>query len=152
MSTEAKKVAKFQRGLRADIRHAFGGALSAEYAMVVHRAYTIMWDRNEWRAIQARKKGANSNQGSSNNKKRKWSADQGKKTQNSPPCGQCGRKHGGLCLAGKNVCYKCGQEGHRKQDCLRKQAALLAPEVTCFRCGQKGHTANRCTQQPQNRG
>ena len=54
------------------------------------------------------KKEANSNQGASNNKKRKWTANQGKKTEGRPPCGQCGKKHGGPCLAGKNVCFKCG--------------------------------------------
>ena len=32
VSTEARKAAKFQRGLRADIRQAFGGAMSVEYA------------------------------------------------------------------------------------------------------------------------
>ena len=95
-----------------------------EYATVVQRAYAIERDHNEWRATQAAKKGANSNQGSSNNKKRKWTTNQGKKIEDSLPCNQCGRKHGGLCLEGKNVCYKCGQEGHKKQDCPSKQVAL----------------------------
>ncbi|XP_052171561.1 uncharacterized protein LOC127787543 [Diospyros lotus] len=152
VSTEAKKAAKFQRGLRANIRHTFGGALSVDYATVVQRAYTIEWDRNEWRATQAAKKGTSTSQGSSNNKKKKWTVGQGNKIENNPQCGQCGRKHGGSCLARKNVCSQYGQEGHRKKDCLRNQAALPAPEVTCFRCRQKGHIANRCTQSPQNRG
>ena len=47
MSTEAKKVAKFQRGLHADIRHAFGGTQSMDYATVVQRAYTIERDHKE---------------------------------------------------------------------------------------------------------
>ena len=82
--------------------------MSIECATVVQRAYAIERDSNERRATQAAKKGANSNQGSSNNKKRKWITNQGKKIEDSPPCGQCGRKHGGPCLAGKNVCYQCG--------------------------------------------
>jgi len=87
VSTEAKKAAKFQSGLRAEIRHAFGGVMSMEYATIVQRAYAIERDQNEWRATQATKNGANSNQGSANNKKRKWIANQGKKTENSLPCG-----------------------------------------------------------------
>ena len=47
MSTEAKKVAKFQRGLRADFLHAFGGAQNVAYATVVQRAYAIERDHKE---------------------------------------------------------------------------------------------------------
>ena len=119
VSTEARKAAKFQRGLRADIRHAFGGAMSVDYATIVQRAYAIERDRNEWRATQVAKKGANLNQGSSNNKKRKRTGNQGKQTEDHPPCDQCGKKHGGPCLARKNVFYKC-EQGHRKRDCPRK--------------------------------
>ena len=49
VSTKAKKAAKFQRGLHMDIRHAFGGALSKDYATVVQGAYTIERDHNNWR-------------------------------------------------------------------------------------------------------
>ena len=48
VSTKAKKVAKFQRGLRANFCHAFGGAQSVAYATVVQRAYTVKRDRDEW--------------------------------------------------------------------------------------------------------
>ena len=82
-----------------------------QYAMVVQRAYAIEQDCNEWRVTQAAKKGANSNQGSSNNKKRKWIANQGNKTEDSPPCGQCGRKHGGLCLLGRTYVINVGKKG-----------------------------------------
>ena len=47
VSTEAEKAVKFQRGLRADICHTFGGALSEDYAIVVQRAYAIKRDYNE---------------------------------------------------------------------------------------------------------
>ena len=110
VSTEVRNAAKFQKGLRADIRHAFGGAMSVEYATVVQRAYAIERDRNEWRATQAAKKGANSNQGSSSNKKRKRIGNQGKQTEDHPPCAQYGKKHGGPYLVRQNVCYKYGQE------------------------------------------
>ena len=50
VSTEARKAAKFQRGLRADIRHAFGGGTSVEYATVIQRVYAMERDLNEWKA------------------------------------------------------------------------------------------------------
>ena len=56
VSTKARKAAKFQRALRADIRHAFGGAMSVDYATVIQRAYAIERDRNEWRGRRQRRK------------------------------------------------------------------------------------------------
>ena len=53
MSTEAKKVVKFQRGLCADIRQAFGGTQSVDYATVVQRAYAIERDRG-WHKMPRR--------------------------------------------------------------------------------------------------
>ncbi|XP_052209206.1 uncharacterized protein LOC127812723 [Diospyros lotus] len=83
VSTEAKKASKFQRGPRADIRHAFGGVQCKEYAVAVQRAYVVERDRNEWRAIQASKKGAGS---SFNGKKGKWAAGQGHSQGKEPLC------------------------------------------------------------------
>ena len=48
MSTEVRKTVKFQRGLRADIRHVFGGTRSVDYATIVQRAHAIKRDRDEW--------------------------------------------------------------------------------------------------------
>ena len=48
MSIEAKEATKFQRGLCADIRHAFGGTQSVDYAIVVQQAYAIKRDCDEW--------------------------------------------------------------------------------------------------------
>ena len=45
--TEVKKVEKFQRGLRADIRHALTRATILEYLTMVQRAYAIERDKTE---------------------------------------------------------------------------------------------------------
>ena len=36
---------------------------------------------------------------------------------NFPACKKCGRTHKGECLAGSNVCFKCGKPGHHARDC-----------------------------------
>ena len=37
-----------------------------------------------------------------------------------PSCARCGRKHKGVCLWGKNVCYRCGKPGHYLSNCRVK--------------------------------
>nr|AXI69408.1 Reverse Transcriptase [Olea europaea subsp. europaea] len=33
------------------------------------------------------------------------------------PCPKCGKTHRGVCLQGKNVCFRCGKPGHIFKDC-----------------------------------
>ncbi|KAL0555978.1 hypothetical protein IC582_004481 [Cucumis melo] len=37
-----------------------------------------------------------------------------------PACTTCGRVHGGRCLAGSGVCFRCRQPGHTADACLQK--------------------------------
>ena len=37
--------------------------------------------------------------------------------QSFNPCRHCGKRHGGICLAGQGRCYECGDFGHRKSEC-----------------------------------
>ena len=39
------------------------------------------------------------------------------------------------------VCYKCGEQGHRKPDCPN---AEKVPSAYCFACRQPGHTFAKC--------
>ena len=32
-------------------------------------------------------------------------------------CHKCGKNYKGECLMGMNVCYKCGDMGHKQRDC-----------------------------------
>ena len=80
-----------------------------------------------------------------------------------PSCARCERKHKGVCLWGKNVCYQCGKVGHKLNDCRVKyknfqgvpKKRLLIPPCTscgkphqgecrtgkegCYKCGDMGH-------------
>ena len=102
MSTEAKKVAKFQRELRAAFLYALGGAQSVAYATVVQQAYAIERDRKEWKVAQDAKKGAGTSQGTSNSKNKKWIVKLENNKANNPQCNQCGKKHDESCLVEHN--------------------------------------------------
>ena len=56
----------------------------------------------------------------------------------SKPCAKCGKQHPGRpCRQGMNVCYTCGEEGHRNWNCPKKG-------VVCFNCQQPGHMSRDC--------
>ncbi|KAL0556175.1 hypothetical protein IC582_004685 [Cucumis melo] len=44
----------------------------------------------------------------------------GRTLRELPPCGRCGRVHGGRCLLGSEVCFRCRQPGHTADACPRK--------------------------------
>ncbi|TYK09787.1 gag-protease polyprotein [Cucumis melo var. makuwa] len=44
----------------------------------------------------------------------------GKTLRELPACCRCGRSHGGHCLAGSGVCFRCKQPGHTSEFCPQK--------------------------------
>ncbi|XP_075479314.1 uncharacterized protein LOC142520198 [Primulina tabacum] len=40
-----------------------------------------------------------------------------RKEQDKPPCPKCGKLHGGECMQGSNVCYRCKKPGHLARNC-----------------------------------
>ncbi|WMV49829.1 hypothetical protein MTR67_043214 [Solanum verrucosum] len=76
-----------------------------------------------------------------------------------PTCPKCGKNHTGKCLAGKEVCFGCGQSGHRVKNCPSSKkgqegnntrAQSIAPTVPAGRPTQQG--VSSCTGGSQRQG
>ncbi|XP_022880538.1 uncharacterized protein LOC111397790 [Olea europaea var. sylvestris] len=63
--------------------------------------------------------GSNIKKGFGQNKKANTGLGSGSSKPNKviPPCPKCYKGHRGECWFGKNVCYRCGHEGHFAPDC-----------------------------------
>ncbi|KAA0051341.1 gag protease polyprotein [Cucumis melo var. makuwa] len=49
----------------------------------------------------------------------------GRALRELPACTTCGRVHGGHCLAGSGICFRCRQPGHTADVCPRKPISFL---------------------------
>ncbi|GJY33646.1 putative reverse transcriptase domain-containing protein [Tanacetum coccineum] len=61
-----------------------------------------------------------------------------------PLCEQCFTRHVGQCMI---KCHKCGKVGHKLRYYKEKNVdtgANALPILTCYDCGEQGHTRNRC--------
>ncbi|XP_052177590.1 uncharacterized protein LOC127791653 [Diospyros lotus] len=82
VTPESRRVSKFQRGLRPEIRHAMAGIEAPDFPTTVQQAHAVERDQLEARLDQLVMKGAGSS-----SKKRKW--DAGSKSFGLPQCRQC---------------------------------------------------------------
>lgn len=53
-------------------------------------------------------------------------------------CKNCGKNYSGMCLKGRNVCFKCGQERHIALNCTNPR------NDACFVCGALDHQTLNC--------
>ena len=61
-----------------------------------------------------------------------------KKKKKIETCVNYGKAHLGVCLKGRRVCYRCGQNGHITPNCTKKQG--------CYNCGAADHQFKKCKQ------
>ncbi|TYK22884.1 RNA-directed DNA polymerase-like protein [Cucumis melo var. makuwa] len=56
----------------------------------------------------------------------------GKTLRELPACRSCGRSHGGHCLVGSGVCYKCKRLGHITDFCPKKLLGTTSNQISTF--------------------
>ncbi|XP_050945666.1 uncharacterized protein LOC127150919 [Cucumis melo] len=60
----------------------------------------------------------------------------GRTLRELPACTTCGRVHGGRCLAGSGVCFRCRQPGHTADVCPRKPFETTPPQPSAAQQGR----------------
>ncbi|KAA0056676.1 gag protease polyprotein [Cucumis melo var. makuwa] len=60
----------------------------------------------------------------------------GRTLRELPACTTCGRVHGGRCLAGSGVCFRCRQPGHTADMCPRKPFETTPPQPSASQQGR----------------
>ncbi|XP_043717792.1 uncharacterized protein LOC122665706 [Telopea speciosissima] len=120
VATEELKADKFVRGLRTFLKNKVSLFELKTFAVVVGKAYAMEKGDNELQSVRAQQ---NKNRSSGS----KAQAPPGKKPKvqgtstnvqsQHPICTHCGKRHGGTCFKLTNVCFSCGQHGHRASEC-----------------------------------
>ncbi|KAA0026250.1 gag-protease polyprotein [Cucumis melo var. makuwa] len=60
----------------------------------------------------------------------------GKTLRELPVCRSCGRSHGGRCLVGSGVCFRCKQLGHTADFCPQKLLETTSNQTPTFQQGR----------------
>ncbi|KAL0534041.1 hypothetical protein IC582_028318 [Cucumis melo] len=115
---EAARTEKFVRGLRLDLQGIVRALRPATHA----DALRIALDLSLHERVDSSKAAS---RGTALGQKRKVEtqpdlAAAGRTLRELPACTTCGRVHGGRCLAGSGVCFRCRQPGHTADACPRK--------------------------------
>ncbi|KAL4014570.1 hypothetical protein IC575_026777 [Cucumis melo] len=132
---EAARTEKFVRGLRLDLQ---GIARASPALMQTHYSMPDLSLHERANSSKAASRGSSLGQkkkaepqpalapqrdlrlGGVFQRHRQELAAAGRTLRELPPCGRCGRVHGGRCLLGSGVCFPCRQPGHTADACPRK--------------------------------
>ncbi|XP_075486262.1 uncharacterized protein LOC142525862 [Primulina tabacum] len=126
---DTSKGEHFMRGLCSKIKRDVRMSKVVTYGEIVERALMAEQDEQDIDRDrqQRRQKYFQKSQGTGQSKKTdnrgtrpEESRDKGPppcKEQDRPPCPKCGKLHGGECMQGYNVCYRCKKPGHLARNC-----------------------------------
>ncbi|XP_022895365.1 uncharacterized protein LOC111409559 [Olea europaea var. sylvestris] len=127
VDTEPKKARRFELGLSPEIGGIMESHHTTTYSEVLQRAQSIsdrlemdrMTEKNNESYGKRKWNGLNKGKGFGQFKNPNIGSGSGSSKPNkvTPRCPKCNKAHGGECWFGKNVCYRCGQEGHFASDC-----------------------------------
>ncbi|KAF8045309.1 hypothetical protein N665_5212s0001 [Sinapis alba] len=82
--------------------------------------------------------------GSSDRKRKRDQAEEGRPSSGRSACPKCGRHHGGECWRAMGACLRCGKMDHSARDCPRQEQGAGGDTRTCHYCGRKGHLRKDC--------
>ncbi|TYK22181.1 ty3-gypsy retrotransposon protein [Cucumis melo var. makuwa] len=123
---EAARTEKFVRGLRLDLRpttHA--DALRIALNLSLHE-----------RADPSKAEGRDLRSGGVFQQHRQELAAAGRTLRELPACRRCGRVHGGRCLVGSGVCFRCKQPGHNANICPQKLIGTTPHQPSALQQGR----------------
>ncbi|XP_022849814.1 uncharacterized protein LOC111371889 [Olea europaea var. sylvestris] len=127
VNTEQKKARRFELGLRPEIGGIIASHEFTTYSQVLQRAQAIAnrleldQTTQESTEFSGKRKWNGTNEGKGNGQNKRASFER-RLESNKPnsvltPCPKCNKAHRGECLYGKNVCYRCGKQGHIATNC-----------------------------------
>ncbi|KAA0051719.1 pol protein [Cucumis melo var. makuwa] len=114
---EAVRTEKFVRGLRQDLQGIVRALQPATHADALRIALDLSLHE---RVDSSKAASRGTTLGQKRKRHRRELAAAGRTLRELPVCTTCGRVHGGRCLAGSGVCFRCRQPGHTADSCPRK--------------------------------
>ncbi|KAA0061201.1 pol protein [Cucumis melo var. makuwa] len=121
---EAARTEKFVRGLRLDLQGIVRALRPATHADALRIALDLSLPER-----------ADSSKAAGRGHRRELAAA-GRTLRELPACTTCGRVHGGRCLAGSGVCFRCRQPGHTADVCPRKPFETTPPQPSASQQGR----------------